>query len=149
MEAVDLVSKQKQEEELRERRPPWLRQIITPILPQPRSTRLVQLDNMHYECRALVKGEPQSFWIITCSLIRTYYNFCSFTHLQRSGTSPNLITCSCYHPGPLRKISLQTVHNLLSNVFYRQTDKHNPLYQGGKKKDNCVCMFMIINQNSR
>ena len=35
----------------------------------------------------------------------------------------NLIRSSLYYPGPLHKISSQSVHNFLSNVVHRQTDK--------------------------
>ena len=55
-----------------------------------------------------------------------------------------LISSSLYYPGPLHKISSQSVHNFLSNVHGqtdRQTDrqtnqryqKHNLLCQGGNK----------------
>ena len=35
----------------------------------------------------------------------------------------NVISSSLYYPGPLHKISSQSVHNLLSDVVHRQTDK--------------------------
>ena len=35
----------------------------------------------------------------------------------------NLISSSLYYPGPLHKVSSQSVHNFLSNVVHRQTDK--------------------------
>ena len=59
----------------------------------------------------------------------------------------NLISSSLYYPGPLHKISSQSVHNILSNVVHRRTDrqtdrqtnqlyqKHNLLCQGGNKYD--------------
>ena len=34
----------------------------------------------------------------------------------------NLISSSLYFPGPLHKISSQSVHNILSNVVHRQID---------------------------
>ena len=51
----------------------------------------------------------------------------------------NLISSSLYYLGPLHKISSQSVHNVLSFVVHRQTDKqtnqryqkHNLLCQGG------------------
>ena len=50
------------------------------------------LTNYIYECRALVKGQLQSFWIITDTLIMTCYNykgvFCLFTHLRRPRSPP-------------------------------------------------------------
>ena len=35
----------------------------------------------------------------------------------------NWISSSLYYPGPLHKISSQSVHNFLSNVVHRQTDR--------------------------
>ena len=35
----------------------------------------------------------------------------------------SLINCSLYYLGPLRKISSQSVHNFLSNVVHKQTDR--------------------------
>ena len=35
----------------------------------------------------------------------------------------NLISSSLYCPGPLHKISSKSVHNFLSNVVHRQTDR--------------------------
>ena len=34
-----------------------------------------------------------------------------------------LISSSLYYPGPLHKISSQSVHNFLSNVVHKQTNK--------------------------
>ena len=34
-----------------------------------------------------------------------------------------LISSSLYYPGPTHKISSESIHNLLSNVFYKQTDR--------------------------
>ena len=47
-----------------------------------------------------------------------------FTHLLISeypDHHQNLISSSLYYPGPLHKISSQSVHNFLSNVVHRQT----------------------------
>ena len=57
-----------------------------------------------------------------------YYGvFCSFTHLKKLEYTDhhhqNLISSSFYYPGPLHQISSQSVHNFLSNVVHRQTDK--------------------------
>ena len=49
--------------------------------------------------------------------------FCSFTHLTIPRSPPNLISSALYYSGPLHKISSQSVHNFLSNVVHRQTDK--------------------------
>ena len=67
--------------------------------------------------------------------------FCSFTHFRIPEHHQNLISSSLYYPGPLHKISSQSVHKCLSNVVHRQTDKrtnqryqkHNLLCQGGNK----------------
>ena len=39
------------------------------------------------------------------------------------GHHQNLITCSKYHPGPLDKISSQSIHKFLRNVGNKQTDR--------------------------
>ena len=57
----------------------------------------------------------------------------------------NLMSSLLYYPGPLHKISSQSVHNLLSNVVHKQTNnqtnqryqKHNLLCQGGNN-DDCL-----------
>ena len=41
--------------------------------------------------------------------------------LEYSDHHQNVISSSVYYPGPLHKISLQSVHNLLNNVVHRQT----------------------------
>ena len=43
-----------------------------------------------------------------------------------------LITCSFYYPGPLHKISLQSVLNFLSNGANRQMHEHNLLVGDSK-----------------
>ena len=65
--------------------------------------------------------------------------------LEYSDHHKNLTSSSLYYPGPLHKISGQSVYNFLSNVVHRQTDrqnkqtnaqccqKHNLLCQGGNK----------------
>ena len=68
---------------------------------------------------------------------------CFFAHLlilQYPDHHQNLISSSLYYSGPVHKIFSQSVHNFLSNVVHRQTDrqtnqrcqKHNLLCQGGK-----------------
>ena len=79
-----------------------------------------------------------------------------FAHLlilQYPDHYQNLINSSLYYSGPVHKISSQSVHNFLSNVVHRQTNrqtnqryqKHNLLCQGGNKKNlrsqfckNCI-----------
>ena len=51
---------------------------------------------------------------------------CFFAHLlilQNPDHHQNLISSSLYYSGPVHKISSQSVHNFLSNVVHRQTDK--------------------------
>ena len=52
--------------------------------------------------------------------------WCFFAHLlilEYPDHHQNLISSSLYYPGPLHKISSQSVHNFLSNVVHRQTDR--------------------------
>ena len=98
------------------------------------------------------------FWIITCTTIWLCYRYYGvfFAHLlilEYSDHHQNLISSSLYYPGPLHKISLQSVHNFLSNVVHRQTNqryqKHNLLCQGGNKSSDYMasdfyqCLFML------
>ena len=51
---------------------------------------------------------------------------CFFAHLlilQYPDHHQNLISSSLYYLGPVHKISSQSVHNFLSNVVHRQTNK--------------------------
>ena len=43
--------------------------------------------------------------------------------LQYPDHHQNLISSSLYYSGPVHKISSQSVHNFLSNVVHRQTDR--------------------------
>ena len=117
-------------EALRERRPPWPRQIITPILPTvkilslggerlpphpppppPKKKKKKKKVWDHYLHHDL--GMPPLLW-------------CFFAHLlilEYSDHHQNLISSSLYYPGPLHKISYKSVHNFLSYVVHRQTDK--------------------------
>ena len=114
-------------EALRERRPPWPRQIITPILstakmlslgcerlPTPlkkkkkRKERKVLDHYLHHDLGML-------------PLLR-----CFFVHLlilQYPDHHQNLISSYLYYSGPVHKISSQSVHNFLSNVVHRQTNR--------------------------
>ena len=97
--------------------------------------------------------KKKMFWIITCITIWVCYHYYGvfFAHLlilQYPDHHWNLISSSLYYSGPLHKISSQTVHNFLSNVVHRQTNKqtdkptsqhyqkHNLLCQGGNKQTN-------------
>ena len=50
--------------------------------------------------------------------------FCSFAHLTIPRSPPKFNQFFLvYYSGPVHKISSQSVHNFLSNVVHRQTDK--------------------------
>ena len=52
--------------------------------------------------------------------------WCFFAHLlilEYPDHHQNLISSSLYYPGPLHKISSQSVQNFLSKVVHRQTDR--------------------------
>ena len=112
---------------LRECRSPWPREIITPILPTvkilscggerlsppphptpPPPKKKVLNHYLHHDL-----GMPPLLWWIFAHLLILEYP----DHHQ------TLISSSLYYPGPLHKISFQSVHNFLSNVVHRQTDK--------------------------
>ena len=83
-----------------------------------------------YHCRAIMKFSSKSWWRTTTKYQQTAIIFQALWDLKpppRLDPDPvchqNLITCSFYHSGPLHKISLQSVHNFLSNVDNRQRDK--------------------------
>ena len=83
-------------EALGERRPPWPRQIITPILP---NVKLLSLGGERL---------TQRFWIITCTTIWLYYTaimvfFAHILILEYPDHHQNLISSSLYYPGPLHK----------------------------------------------
>ena len=71
--------------------------------------------------------------------------------LQYPDHHQNLISSSLYYSGPVHKISSQSVHNFLSNVVHRQTNrrtkqhhqKHNLLCQGGKNHKT-HCNFLLF-----
>ena len=123
-------------EALRERRPPWPWQIITPILPT------VKMLSLGGERLPPPKKKKKKFWLITCTTIwvcNHYYGVFAHLLILYPDHHQNLISSSLYYPRPLHKISSQSVHNFLSNVVHRQTDKqtnqryqkHNLLCQGG------------------
>ena len=74
------------------------------------------------------KKKRKKFWIITCTTIWVCYHYYGvfFVHLlilKYPDCHQNLISSSLYYPGPLHKISSQSIHNLLRNVVHRQIDK--------------------------
>ena len=98
-----------------------------PFPPPPPKKKKKVLDHyLHHDL-----GMPPLLW-------------CFFAHLLLILEYPdhhqNLISSSLYYPGPLHKISSQSVPNFLSYVVHRQTDrqtnrryqKHNLLCQGSK-----------------
>ena len=112
-------------EALRERRPPWPRQIITLILP---TVKMLSLGCERLPTPLKKKKKKKRFWIITFTTIWVCYHYYSvfFAHLlilQYPDHHQNLISSSLYYSGPVHKISSQSVHNFLSNVVHRQTNK--------------------------
>ena len=131
-------------EALRERRPPWLRQIITLILPTVKMLslgceRLPTLLKKKKKKKKKVLDHYLHHDLGMLPLLRWVF-FAHLLILQYPDHHQNLISSSLYYSGPVHKISSQSVHNFLSNVVHRQTDrqtnqryqKHNLLCQGGK-----------------
>ena len=109
-------------EALRERRPPWPRQIITLILP---TVKMLSLGCERLPTPLKKKKKVLDHYLHhdlgMLPLLR-----CFFAHLlilQYPDHHQNLISSSLYYSGPVHKISSQSVHNFLSNVVHRQTDK--------------------------
>ena len=62
--------------------------------------------------------------------------WCFFAHLlilEYPDHHTNLISSSLYYPGPLHKISSQSVHNFLSNVVHKQTNKQTDKHTNATK----------------
>ena len=78
-------------EALRERRPPWPRQIIPLIWS---TVKMLSLggERLPPPQKKKKKKERKKFWIITCTTIWVCYHyyggFCSFTHLKVSRSPP-------------------------------------------------------------
>ena len=141
-----LYKKTNKLEALRERRPPWPRQVITPILPTVKMLSLgcerlpTPLKKKKKKKKKKVLGHYLHHDLDMLPLLR-----CIFAHLlilQYPDHHQNLISFSLYYSKPVHKISSQSVHNFLSNVVHRQTNrqtnqryqKHNLLCQGGNKQ---------------
>ena len=112
-------------EALRERRPPWPRQIITLILPTVKMLSLgcERLPTSLKKIKKKKKGSgslpsPRSGYATTITVF-----FAHLLILQYPDHHQNLISSSLYYSGPVHKISSQSVHNFLSNVVHRQTNK--------------------------
>ena len=76
-------------ESLRERRPPWPRQIITLMLP---TVKMLSLGCERLLTPLKKKKKKKRFWIITFTTIWVCYHyygvFCSFTHLTIPRSPP-------------------------------------------------------------
>ena len=69
-----------------------------------------------------------------------WWCFAHLLILQYPDHHQNLISSSLYHSGPLHKISSQSVHNFLSNVVHRQTDRQtDKLTNQRYQKHNLLC----------
>ena len=133
-------------EALRQRRPPWRRQIITPILPTVKmlslgGERLPPQNKQNKKTKQKRRKKVLDHYLHH-DLGMLPLLWCFFAHLvilQYTDYHHNLISSSLYYPGPFHNISSQSISNFLSNVVYRQTDKqtnqryqkHNLLCQGG------------------
>ena len=113
-------------EALRERRPPWPRQIITLILP---TVKMLSLGCERLPT-PLTKKKKKKKKVLDHYLHHDLDMLpllrCFFAHLlilQYPDHHQNLISSSLYYSGPVHKISAQSVHNFLSNVVHRQTNK--------------------------
>ena len=156
-------------EALRECRPPWPRQIITlilatvkmlslgderlpppPHLPTPTPPKKKEKKEKKKKKRRK-KRRKKKFSIITHDLGMLPLLWCFFAHLlilEYPDHHQNLITSSLYYPGPLHKISSQSVHSFLSNVVHKQTNKqtnqryqkHNLLCQGGRVETSTLVL---------
>ena len=124
-------------EALRERRPPWPRQITTPILP---TVKMLSLGGERLPTPNKKKSfgslpAPRSGYAMTIMVF-----FAHLLILEYPDHPQNVISSSLYYPGPLHKISSQSVCNFVSNVVHKQINKqtnqryqkHNILCQGGK-----------------
>ena len=77
--------------------------------------------------------------------------WCFFAHLlilEYSDHHQNLISSSLYYPGPLHKISSQSVYNFLSNVVHRQTDRQTNKQTNATKNITSFAKEVIIIVNS-
>ena len=75
--------------------------------------------------------------------------WCFFAHFliwEYLDNHQNLISSSVYYPGPLHKISSQSIHNFLSNVVHRQTDKQTDRQTNAAKNITSFAKEVIIAQ---
>ena len=121
----NLFSNRNKLEALREHRPPWRRQIITLILPTVKMLSL-GCERLPTPLKKKKKKKTVLDHYLHHDLGMLPLLRCFFAHLlilQYPDHHQNLISSSLYYSGPVHKISSQSVHNFLSNVVHRQTDK--------------------------
>ena len=112
-------------EALRERRPPWPRQIITSILP---TVKMLSLGGERLPPPPPPKKKKKKVLdhYLHHDLGMLPLLSCFFAHLlilEYPDHHQNLISSSLYYPGPRPKISSQSVHNFLGNVVNKQTNR--------------------------
>ena len=115
-------------EALRERRPPWPRQIITCTLILP-TVKMLSLGCERLPTSLKKKKKKKKKKVLDHYLHHDLGMLpllqCFFAHLpilQYPDHHQNLISSSLYYSRPVHKISSQSVHNFLSNV-HRQTNR--------------------------
>ena len=69
---------------------------------------------------------------------------CFLLILEYPDQHQNLISSSLYYPGPRHKISSQSVHNFLSNVVHRQTDRQTNVTKNITSFANEVKMLQYV-----
>ena len=109
---------QYQLEALGERKPPWPRQIITLILPTVKILRLAGE-------RLTPKVTPKvlDHYLHHNLVVLLWRLFAHLLILEYLDHHQHFISSSLYYPGPLHKMSFQSIHNFLSNVVHKQTGK--------------------------
>ena len=90
---------------------PWWWKTTPPLPPHPPKKKKKKKKLDHYLHHDL--GMPPLWWCFHAHLLILEYP----DHHQ------NVISSSLYYPGPLHKISSQSVQNFLSNIVHRQTNK--------------------------
>ena len=137
----------KQLEALRERRPPWPRQIITPILSTVKMLSL-GCERLPTPLKKKKKKKKVLDHYLHHDLGMLPLLRCFFAHLlilQYPDHHQNLISSYLYYSGPVHKISSQSVHNFLSNVVHRQTDRQTDRQTKATKNITSFAKELIIN----
>ena len=135
-------------EALRERRPPWPRQIITPILPPVKMLSL-GCERLPTPLKKKIKKKKKKVLdhylhhdLGMLPLLRWF--FAHLLILQYPDHHQNLISSSLYYSEPVHKISSQSVHNFLSNVVHRQTDRQTDKLTNATKNITSFAKEVII-----